>query len=236
MFYVYEHWRPDRDEPFYVGKGRGGRANLMARRNAHHRAIQMKLHRLGLAVEVRIVAANLTEDEAFLLEIERIKMWRESGIDLSNQTIGGEGPAGKKLSEWQKKKLLEGRLKKGYGPMSFEQKEKLSKAMKGKKIRLGAKLSDETRAKISTSKKGKPSKLKGKPKSQDVKDKISASLSAAIKGEKNPFWGRKHSEETKQKISEAKSGEKHSFFNKKHTEETKRKMREAWVRRKENAA
>jgi hypothetical protein len=25
-FYVYEHWRPDVDLPFYVGKGKGGRA------------------------------------------------------------------------------------------------------------------------------------------------------------------------------------------------------------------
>ena len=51
MFYVYEHWRPDRDEPFYVGKGRGGRANMMARRNKYHKAIQGKLHKNGYAVE-----------------------------------------------------------------------------------------------------------------------------------------------------------------------------------------
>lgn len=27
-FYVYEHWRPDTDMPFYVGKGTGGRATI----------------------------------------------------------------------------------------------------------------------------------------------------------------------------------------------------------------
>jgi len=27
MYYVYEHWRPDKDICFYVGKGKGSRAN-----------------------------------------------------------------------------------------------------------------------------------------------------------------------------------------------------------------
>ena len=40
-FYVYEHWRPDRDECFYVGKGKGGRANVMYGRNRHHEAVQL---------------------------------------------------------------------------------------------------------------------------------------------------------------------------------------------------
>ena len=28
-FYVYEHWRPDLNVPFYVGKGKNGRAKVM---------------------------------------------------------------------------------------------------------------------------------------------------------------------------------------------------------------
>ena len=27
-YYVYEHWRPDKDVCFYVGKGKGGRAKM----------------------------------------------------------------------------------------------------------------------------------------------------------------------------------------------------------------
>lgn len=72
IFYVYEHWRPDRGECFYVGKGKGGRANeLRHNRNRFHKFIQAKLSRLGTAVEVRIISDCLSESEAFALERER---------------------------------------------------------------------------------------------------------------------------------------------------------------------
>ena len=116
-FYVYEHWRPDRDEPFYVGKGSGRRAYHMSGRNSHHKAIQAKLSRLGMCVEVRLVASGLTEDEAFCMEIERIASLQSSGADLANMTIGGEGPSGAKRP-----------------PMPLVTREKLSKAHKGKKL------------------------------------------------------------------------------------------------------
>lgn len=203
MFYVYEHWRPDRDEPFYVGKGRGGRANVMARRNLHHKAIQIKLHRLGMCVEVRIVQFNLSEKEAFALEIERIAMWRAQGIDLANKSDGGEGSSGHVG--------LRGPASPNYGKpspmrgkrMSEEHRAKLSAAMKGKKNRLGAKLSDETKKKISASRTGQSSWAKGRAKPIEVRQKISQSLSQSIRGKNNPFYGRRHSEETKRKISEA---------------------------------
>lgn len=97
IFYVYEHWRPDRDECFYVGKGKGGRANeLRHNRSRLHKFIQAKLSRLGTAVEVRVVAAGLSEPEAFAMERERIAFWRADGADLANWTNGGEGPSGYK--------------------------------------------------------------------------------------------------------------------------------------------
>jgi len=204
MFYVYEHWRPDRDEPFYVGKGRGGRANLMARRNLHHKAIQAKLHRSGLAVEVRIVASNLTEQEAFDFEKTQIAMHKNNGIDLANMTDGGEGPAGRaglrgeKNPNFGKPSPMRGKK------MSEEQRKKMSDAKKGKKPRLGAVLSDETKKKISNANKGKPSQLKGIPKSEEHKAKISASVSMSQMGEKNHFYGKKHTDETKAKISATK--------------------------------
>jgi hypothetical protein len=105
-FYVYEHWRPDRGECFYVGKGRGRRANIMKRRNKHHRAIQEKLARLGMCVEVKIVGHGLSEDEAFELEKKRIAFWRSENCDLANMTDGGEGTTGHKpvmTSEWRAK-------------------------------------------------------------------------------------------------------------------------------------
>lgn len=103
-FYVYEHWRLDRDECFYVGKGMKNRAYKMRDRNAHHRSIMAKLSREGSGMEVRMVATGLTEDEAFALEIERIAFWREAGADLANQTHGGEGVSG--LPAYNRKKVL----------------------------------------------------------------------------------------------------------------------------------
>jgi hypothetical protein len=94
LFYVYEHWRTDRDECFYVGKGKGNRAYNLKSRNKHHKAIMAKLSREGFAMEVRIVQSGLSEQDAFLLEIERINFWRESGVDLANMTNGGEGASG----------------------------------------------------------------------------------------------------------------------------------------------
>ena len=94
VFYVYEHWRPDRDECFYVGKGKGGRAYKMRDRNLHHRAIVKKLSDLGMMVEVRMVASGIAESEAFRIEQERIAFWRAAGIDLANKTNGGEGTSG----------------------------------------------------------------------------------------------------------------------------------------------
>lgn len=203
MFYVYEHWRPDKDEPFYVGKGRGNRANLMKRRNKRHKSIQEKLHKIGYAVEVKIVAANLTEKEAFSLEKKRIAMWRAAGIDLANMTDGGEGPSGRIG--------LRGEKHPSYGKPSHmlgkkhteETRKKLSDAAKGKKSRLGAVLSEETKRKISESQKGKKHSEETKAKMRATHITI-GTKPPVLCGAKNPFYGRKHTEETKQKISLAK--------------------------------
>ena len=91
--YVYEHWRPDTDLPFYVGKGSGQRAYRLRdkHRNPYHQNVVRKLSTLGLCIEVRLVAGGLSEDEAFSLEKERISFWKANGIELTNQNEGGEG-------------------------------------------------------------------------------------------------------------------------------------------------
>jgi hypothetical protein len=119
-FYVYEHWRLDRDECFYVGKGSGRRAYNMVHRNAHHKAIQSKLNRIGFAIEIRIVACGLNEQEAFALECERIKFWNELGSDLANRTYGGEGVRYQKSAD-HKAKLAEATRN-----MSKEQRDKIA--------------------------------------------------------------------------------------------------------------
>lgn len=91
--YVYEHWRPDKGVCFYVGKGEKRRAYSMRHegRNRYHVAIQEKLKRMGLSVEVRIILDGLSSDEAFEFEIERISFWKSQGIRLTNRTSGGDG-------------------------------------------------------------------------------------------------------------------------------------------------
>ena len=180
-YYVYEHWRLDRDECFYVGKGRGGRAYSMKNRNRHHQAIVAKLNRSGSAFEVRMVAVGLSEQDAFKIEKERIVFWRSIGVDLTNLTNGGEGISGFHHSEETRKKLsainkgvpaaFKGRkhsdetkrvlseiAKKRGGPkLTKEQQEKASEWHRGRKR------SPETCAKISAKAKGRPSPNKGKP-------------------------------------------------------------------------
>lgn len=91
MAYVYEHWRPDLNQPFWVGKGSGLRSHLIARRNKHHTGIVKKLREAGLSVEVKIIADGLSDEEAFTLEKERIELWKSGDVRLANQSVGGRG-------------------------------------------------------------------------------------------------------------------------------------------------
>lgn len=155
VFYVYEHWRLDRDECFYVGKGKGNRAYMMRDRNSHHRAIMGKLSREGSGMEVRMVATGLTEEEAFSLEVERIAFWRKAGADLANHTNGGDGVSGLKMSDAAKAKMsaakkgMPGRVTMLGKKHSDETKEKMSKAQRG------IKKSKEHAAKVGLRHKGK---------------------------------------------------------------------------------
>ena len=90
MFYVYEHWRPDKNVCFYVGKGHGPRAYVLKRgKNHRYNNTVSKVVAAGFAVEVRIIAKGMEEAAAFALEIERIAFWRGQGHHLTNQTAGG---------------------------------------------------------------------------------------------------------------------------------------------------
>jgi hypothetical protein len=96
IFYVYEHWRPDIDLPFYVGKGHGKRAYSFNRKhqNKYYNRIVTKLAELGLCPEVRMVAGELIEKESYALEEERITFWKAQGVKLTNMSNGGEGKTG----------------------------------------------------------------------------------------------------------------------------------------------
>lgn len=233
VFYVYEHWRLDRDECFYVGKGKGNRAYILKDRNRHHKAIMAKLNREGFAMEVRIVESGLSEEQAFDLEVERIAFWRGAGADLTNLTNGGEGVSGHILSDEAKKHLSDlNKGKPGYWKgkkLSEETRAKLSEI--GKRVgppklspetiekiasyHRGKKRSAETRAKISEKAKGRPSPFKGKespfkgiPLSSEVKTKMSIARKEWWDKKREDcggnITGRKLSEEERRAISERK--------------------------------
>ena len=183
-FYVYEHWRLDRDECFYVGKGKNKRAYTMRDRNSHHRAIMAKLSREGSGMEVRMVATGLTEDEAFALEVERIAFWREAGVDLANYTNGGDGVSGLKMSDEAKAKMSAAK-----------------KGLPGKITMLGRKHSEETKAKMSAAHSGVKKSpehaakvgLRHKGKTFSHTDEARAKMSISQ-------TGRKHSAESLEKM------------------------------------
>lgn len=209
QFYVYEHWRMDREEPFYVGKGKGKRAHNMHARNRHHLAIQNKVHREGFAIEVRIVLSGLSEEESFALECERIKFWRDQGIDLANLSDGGEGGSSgvpRVFTEEHKAKLrkprtpeaiaaaVEGkrrakefRIANGLPPTKWHfTPEGLERKSIASKKRAGSKLTEEHKQKLSASFKGRKhsaetiEKMK-KPKPPGFGAKISAIMSGKKK-------------------------------------------------------
>lgn len=148
-FYVYEHWRPDKDVCFYVGKGHGKRAYVQFRRNAHHKNIRAKLARQGMCIEIRLVRFGLTEDEAFTVEKERIAFWKSIGIRLANRSDGGEGPSGQVFSPETIAKL---RAKRRLRKFTAADRAAMSAG------RLGMKFSDQHKANLAARKIGKPRK------------------------------------------------------------------------------
>jgi len=161
VFYVYEHWRPDTGKCFYVGKGRDRRAwDMKNMRNRHHMAVTSKLTSIGLCVDVRLIASNISEDAALSLEIDLIA---SHGMDnLTNMTSGGDG---------LKSPCEETRLK-----MSISQKKRFrenpDQIAKMSQSRKGRTTSKETKAKLSAA-------GAGRTHSVDARNKISIARKAA---------------------------------------------------------
>lgn len=186
-FYVYEHWRPDEDVPFYVGKGKGRRAFSLRRNNRQHKFVVDKLGRLGMCAEVRLVASDLSESDAFKIERERIAFWRSVGVRLANVSDGGGGYSGfKHTQEFKEKARIQiTAYNERRGPPSEETREKMRAA------KLGKKQSPEHVAKAAAASRGR----KYGPKSPAIRAKISASK-----------IGSRASEETRAKMSSSHTG------------------------------
>lgn len=179
---IYEHWRPDPGQCFYVGKGSLRRSRDIvpsSGRNALYVAVWRELKTLGLEVEVRIVASELDEIPALILEAERITLYGrlDNGTGtLANRTDGGSGTNGMIHTAHSRQKIADGHLGQ---PLSAEHRAAVSKSLKGrpkspewsKKIgdaqrgRKKKPLSDITKARMSAS-------LRGKPRSEEFKQKL----------------------------------------------------------------
>lgn len=227
--YVYEHWRPDTGTCFYVGKGRGKRARDKTR-NEHHASIAAKLKRLGFRIDVQIVAAGLSDVEAFALEIERIAYWRGRGVRLANLTDGGDGPSNpteevrQKIREARKRHVItdDWRANHRAAMADPETRALMSAAAKRRPTSFkGRSHSDETKARWSAIRKGRVltpehrakisagllvnNGFKGKTHTTEARAQISAHNKTRDLSYLN-FTGRTHTAEAKARISAANKG------------------------------
>lgn len=153
MFYVYAHLDPISNQVRYIGKGKDRRAWSFSHRKGHHKNWLAKLKTADLKPIVKILADNLTEQEALQKEIELISSYD----NLTNLTIGGDGVSGLKHTEefklWiksynsgkkQSPEAIANMVKTKIGkPRSEEAKKKISIA------RQGIKFSEEHKRKLS---------------------------------------------------------------------------------------
>lgn len=102
IYYVYEWFKKETGEIFYVGKGKGNRYKSLANRNPYFMNVYNKYES-----DVRIVRDNMTEKESLEFEYELIKKYRdEFGEDyLTNLTSGMDGYIGFTRTEISKEKI-----------------------------------------------------------------------------------------------------------------------------------
>lgn len=86
-YYVYFLIDPRNNSIFYIGKGQGKRAfqhakDVMKGRflNPVKSALIYKIHQAGYFVEEKIVANDLTEEDAFRMERSLIEKYKNSGL------------------------------------------------------------------------------------------------------------------------------------------------------------
>ena len=144
MFYTYIYWRED-GSPRYVGKGYADRYN-----HPRHNVEVPPDNLITFAVK------DTTEEWAFFMEKELIDKWGRlddgTGI-LENQTDGGDGTAGRVMSQEEKDKRSEIAKQVNVVPdwtgkkHTEETRRKISEVQKGKSMKPSEELSPRYRRK-----------------------------------------------------------------------------------------
>jgi hypothetical protein len=139
-FYVYAYLRKSDLTPYYIGKGSGDRAWIQ------HRSKNKGIWTPKDKSRIIIVESNLTDVGSLAIERWLIRWYgrkdTNTGI-LSNQTDGGDGAAGKIVSDYTKQlksQALKGRVSPTKGmaawnrgiPMTEEAKAKAIPKLKGR--------------------------------------------------------------------------------------------------------
>ena len=158
MYLVYQHIKADKNDIFYVGKGKKRRPTQFYGRNEYwYRTV----NKHGFYAE--ILVKDIDEEFALLIEKETIDLYRRRGIKLVNITDGGEGSSGYKHTEEHKANLKGNQNLASTWGKNFrgchhteETKAKWAISRKGNKNKLGKKVSEESKEKMRLAKLGKP--------------------------------------------------------------------------------
>lgn len=246
----------------YIGSTNDYRLREMRHRNSlkarkhHSKILQFHVNKYGFE-DLEFEILEVVESESNLIEREQFYM--DKIKPQFNVRLIAESNLGWHHSEESKEKISRNNAKNALGrPVSKETREKLSIAHTGSKRTeeqnkarserskgegnpsFGKKASAETIEKLRQSHLGLPNKLKGIPRTEETKKKISEANKGHVKSEetlrkmsesmmgKNKK-GNPHSDETKEKLRITSTG-------KNHTEESKQKMVESWKIRKQKKA
>jgi hypothetical protein len=143
MAYVYRHIRLDKNEPFYIGVACNKKNNYLRAYEKSTRSEWWKKIVAKTEYKVEIIFDDLTKEEAKQKEIEFIKLYGRSDLNLGtlvNMTDGGDGLINRVFTLEYRAKLSNAAKNR---VMSEAQKEKL------RQLRLGTTISQEHKDKIS---------------------------------------------------------------------------------------
>lgn len=161
-FYVYEYYKRENDEVFYVGKGTKRRMYELHNRSKYFNAVYAKYD-----CDVRIFKDGLTNEEACKIERSRISVLKTIGQAYCNFTEGGTGFSTGELNPIFKR-IENGTAKLFDGTENFQ-------SFTGKRH------SEESKALISKNRKGKGARF----------GKDNPMFGKGFKGKDNPMYGRK---------------------------------------------